>query len=236
MGRFLIPDWSAKEEPVPYAKLDDPQSLNLYAYVENNPLFRTDPDGHDWWQNVKDFMDGASGAYMSDEGAGRTAPDIPSSGSGTAGAYLGHALALTQSGLELTVGTSAAIGGTGEAATTSPAAVTGVGAVVPAAGVGVAVAGVAVDVHGAVTGIRAAKNIVAMATKKPSSAGRMQKEVERGRAPKSVDRVDKGRGPNEQDHVHFADRSARNQDGSWKHGFSDLSKQVTDWLAKHGWN
>jgi RHS repeat-associated protein len=46
MGRFLSPDWSAKEEPVPYAKLDDPQSLNLYAYVRNNPLTRVDPDGH----------------------------------------------------------------------------------------------------------------------------------------------------------------------------------------------
>jgi RHS repeat-associated protein len=46
MGRFMSPDWSAKEEPVPYAKLDDPQSLNLYAYVGNNPLVRDDPDGH----------------------------------------------------------------------------------------------------------------------------------------------------------------------------------------------
>jgi len=48
MGRFLSPDWSAKEEPVPYAKLDDPQSLNLYAYVQNNPLIRIDKDGHDF--------------------------------------------------------------------------------------------------------------------------------------------------------------------------------------------
>ena len=46
MGRFMSPDWSAKEEPVPYAKLDDPQSLNLYAYVRNNPLTRVDLDGH----------------------------------------------------------------------------------------------------------------------------------------------------------------------------------------------
>ena len=43
----MSPDWSAKEEPVPYAKLDDPQSLNLYAYVRNNPLSRVDADGHD---------------------------------------------------------------------------------------------------------------------------------------------------------------------------------------------
>ncbi len=45
-GRFLSPDWSAKVMPVPYAKLDDPQSLNLYAYVRNNPLSRIDADGH----------------------------------------------------------------------------------------------------------------------------------------------------------------------------------------------
>jgi RHS repeat-associated protein len=45
-GRFLSPDWSAKEEPVPYAKLDNPQTLNLYSYVQNNPLSRVDADGH----------------------------------------------------------------------------------------------------------------------------------------------------------------------------------------------
>jgi RHS repeat-associated protein len=49
MGRFLSPDWSVKVEPVPYAKLDDPQSLNLYAYVQNNPIALVDPDGHFHW-------------------------------------------------------------------------------------------------------------------------------------------------------------------------------------------
>lgn len=46
MGRWMSPDWSAKEDPVPYAKLDNPQSLNLYGYVLNNPLSKADPDGH----------------------------------------------------------------------------------------------------------------------------------------------------------------------------------------------
>jgi len=46
MGRFMSPDWAAKEEPVPYATFDDPQSLNLYSYVRNNPLTRVDADGH----------------------------------------------------------------------------------------------------------------------------------------------------------------------------------------------
>jgi len=57
MGRFMSPDWSAKAEPVPYAKLDNPQSLNLYAYVGNNPLNVTDPDGHcDWCQKLKNLL------------------------------------------------------------------------------------------------------------------------------------------------------------------------------------
>jgi len=46
MGRFMSPDWAAQVEPVPYAVLGDPQSLNLYAYVRNNPLSRVDADGH----------------------------------------------------------------------------------------------------------------------------------------------------------------------------------------------
>ena len=46
LGRFMSPDWTAKVEPVPYAKLDDPQSLNLYAYVRNNPVLGVDADGH----------------------------------------------------------------------------------------------------------------------------------------------------------------------------------------------
>jgi RHS repeat-associated protein len=56
MGRFMSPDWSAQEEPVPYAKLDDPQSLNLYAYVENNPLYRADPDGHCCWEEADQLL------------------------------------------------------------------------------------------------------------------------------------------------------------------------------------
>jgi hypothetical protein len=42
----MTPDWAAQAEPVPYAKLDNPQSLNLYTYVFNNPVTLTDADGH----------------------------------------------------------------------------------------------------------------------------------------------------------------------------------------------
>lgn len=46
MGRFMSPDWNAKVEPVPYSKLDEPQTLNLYSYALNNPVTGVDPDGH----------------------------------------------------------------------------------------------------------------------------------------------------------------------------------------------
>ena len=45
-GRFTIPDWDAKPAAVPYAKFGDPQTLNLYSYVENSPVDKADADGH----------------------------------------------------------------------------------------------------------------------------------------------------------------------------------------------
>jgi RHS repeat-associated protein len=46
LGRFMTPDWADDADPIPYADLRNPQSLNLYAYVQNNPLSSTDDDGH----------------------------------------------------------------------------------------------------------------------------------------------------------------------------------------------
>jgi RHS repeat-associated protein len=46
MGRFMSPDWAKTPQDVPYADLSDPQSLNLYGFVLNNPLSKVDKDGH----------------------------------------------------------------------------------------------------------------------------------------------------------------------------------------------
>lgn len=66
MGRFMTPDWSDGLDPVPNADLADPQTLNLYAYVADNPTTDTDPDGHDrevspavlWPGNVIEMLEG----------------------------------------------------------------------------------------------------------------------------------------------------------------------------------
>jgi RHS repeat-associated protein len=47
LGRFMTPDWAGKPTAVPYAKYGNPQSLNLYAYVGNNPNTGIDADGHE---------------------------------------------------------------------------------------------------------------------------------------------------------------------------------------------
>src|SRR5215813_12979821 len=46
IGRFLSPDWADKSTAVPYAVFGDPQTLNLYSYVRNNPVSKADIDGH----------------------------------------------------------------------------------------------------------------------------------------------------------------------------------------------
>src|SRR5260370_24628985 len=42
----MTPDWAARPTDVPYAVFGDPQSLNLYIYVRNDPVSQADADGH----------------------------------------------------------------------------------------------------------------------------------------------------------------------------------------------
>jgi RHS repeat-associated protein len=46
LGRFMTPDWAARPTAVPYAVFGDPQSLNLYTYVRNDPVTHADANGH----------------------------------------------------------------------------------------------------------------------------------------------------------------------------------------------
>jgi RHS repeat-associated protein len=74
-GRFTSPDWSGVPQPVPYANLGDPQTLDLYAYVRNNPLGQADADGHCcFFENLatvakQSYTVVASGAALMGQGA-----------------------------------------------------------------------------------------------------------------------------------------------------------------------
>jgi RHS repeat-associated protein len=50
VGRFMSPDYADQDDgpqAVPYFNPSNPQSLNLYGFVNDNPFSQTDPDGHD---------------------------------------------------------------------------------------------------------------------------------------------------------------------------------------------
>jgi RHS repeat-associated protein len=67
LGRFMTPDWDTKPITVPYAKFGDPQTLNLYAYVENGPLNNVDADGHSATPTSDDLISGTTpegGSYV----------------------------------------------------------------------------------------------------------------------------------------------------------------------------
>ena len=65
LGRFMSPDWSDSPSPVPYAYLEDPQTLNLYSYARNNPMSLRDLNGHCdedsgkgcFWQKLKNYFE-----------------------------------------------------------------------------------------------------------------------------------------------------------------------------------
>jgi RHS repeat-associated protein len=55
MGRWMSPNWRESPTPVPYADFSDPQTLNVYGYIRNNPLSHADADGH--CCDLNDVMD-----------------------------------------------------------------------------------------------------------------------------------------------------------------------------------
>ena len=46
LGRWLSADWSSVPAPIPYANLSNPQTLNLYSMVADDPESFADLDGH----------------------------------------------------------------------------------------------------------------------------------------------------------------------------------------------
>ncbi|WP_430885860.1 hypothetical protein [Fusibacter sp. JL216-2] len=72
----------------------------------------------------------------------------------------------------------------------------------------------------------------------PTGPSQLQQQVNKGQAPRGVDRVDKPHVPGQKPHVHFDDGTSINNDGTIhdKHrGTPDPSKKVRKWLEKNGW-
>jgi RHS repeat-associated protein len=160
-GRWLSADWSAVPEPVPYANLTNPQTLNLYAMVHDDPESFADLDGHqdiDVW-DVLNFAAGALNAWTSDNSFGVGRGD-PQTTAGQAGAAVGDTVATIQGAEEMTAGGALFTGGTALDAT-------GGGAVI---GVPAQVVGVAVTAHGATVTAVGGGHLLASAVKAVSKS------------------------------------------------------------------
>jgi RHS repeat-associated protein len=149
-GRFLSPDWSSVPVPVPYANLANPQTLNLYAFVDNNPESFADLDGHCCdLSDVINFVAGATNAYASDNlaGAGR---QTQGTAAGKIGQAVGDAAAAFDGAEKAVAGGSLFLGGTG-------ADSTGAGAIV---GVPAQALGAAIAVQGGSEAIQGSSNLL----------------------------------------------------------------------------
>jgi len=71
-----------------------------------------------------------------------------------------------------------------------------------------------------------------------TSPNKLQKLIEKGQAPRGVERVDKPHVPGQKPHVHFEDGTSLNVDGTLHDahkGTPDPSKKMQKWLEDNGW-
>ena len=252
-ARLMSPD-----EPLLYSDRSDPASWNLYAYGLNNPLLYTDPSGHfaereggpppglnplqellyraflnslenlqraaqlghQLIQSVNNFRNNpncAAGITGLGQVAGGVSGGIAGAGLFAAGGAGLGTFALPGGG---TIGGGAIGFGVGLTAGTAAGSQAG-------GAIGGAISNIACNVGsgGSADG----------GSSRRSAAGNMQKQVERGQAPRSVDRVDRARFPYEKDQVYFKDGSALNYDGTWKHGGRTITSVEAGWLTQNGW-
>jgi len=109
MGRWMSPDWSKTPTGIPYVDLTNPQTLNLYQYMRNNPLSGVDPDGHcDWCQKVWNKITGNGWKTDAQLGVSTQQGDgyvTPASNADTGGDYGTSTVAVDPTGgMSLTVG------------------------------------------------------------------------------------------------------------------------------------
>jgi hypothetical protein len=74
--------------------------------------------------------------------------------------------------------------------------------------------------------------------KAPTKPNQMQQEVNKGQAPREIERVDKPHVPGQEPHVHYKNGTSSNQSGTVHdshRGHPNPSKTTKKWLEKHGW-
>ena len=230
MGRWMSPDWASKPEAVPYSSLDNPQSLNLYGYVLNNPLSHADADGHCCDpMDVLNFAAGAANAFGSDNllGAGRV---NQTTSAGQLGAAVGDLGAMVQGAAQVVLGTGGNIAGVALDATGVGAAV---GAPVNVVSTAVTAEGAGAATMGATNLMRAGGNF-SQGTKqaaKDAAGGKCQNcGVETTPGQKSQKGVTPPGTQGEGDHIIPKSKGGTNGSDNIQHPSRDCNQQKGDKL------
>ena len=201
--------------------------ISPYAFCGNNPIRYEDVDGEDW-------VDKAAGYFI-----GGVTNVVPGTGF-IRDWYSPDNSADYNSALRRTDNAAAALGvgmikaGSGSMAAGGALATAGVGVTASTAGAGTML--VMNSSKNKSDGYERGKNTSTDNSTKKKSGNQLQRDISKGRAPKSFKGIHKGKYKGEQTHVHFDDGSALNYDGTWKHGGRELTKAEQEFLNNYDWN
>ena len=225
-------------------------SITPYAYCAGNPVNLVDPTGKDIWDKLVGFPVGyltntiPRTSFVRDLYSPTSSADYNNvlQNIDRAAEVVGD-LALTSAAIEGTTGAAMTAAGGGLSASVVGApeglAVAGSGAALIAETAKLGVVGTLFKANfksNQAGGYERGGTYNGETSKESKSLNQLQKDVERGNAPKGIDRFDKGNATlGEKDHVHFKDGSALNIDGTWKHGYRNLKTKEIKYLERNGW-
>jgi RHS repeat-associated protein len=224
IGRFLSAD--------PYVQSPlNPQSLNRYSYVLNNPLIYTDPTGH-WFRDPNTGENVPSDPSSYDVDSGETPPkEHVDYRDGDDPGEKGWSYSEREGWTTIIKAPGSRVGRKIDAyGHTLNHVLLPEEEVLPNTEYQRAQEEFARSI------LRPFNDLsMALGVRKQPSPNQLNQQIKKGKAPNGVERVDVGKVKGEQTHVHFNNGAALNQDGTWKHGQTTITKKQADWLERAGW-
>lgn len=219
--------------------------ISPYAYCNNNPLSFTDPYGEDALDVLRGFWNSistnATNGLIGNRETGLS--NATNEEDYLKGEVSGDILSLILGAAEIGTGGGMMTGGetaTAVAVAASPATA-GATLVISPVGIAVSALGATLIGHGAMMMANASNNLEKgnNTSTQPAKPKFMQRLVEKGQAPKTIDRFDEAPKniKNGKPHVHFKDGGAINVDGTIhdKSKSHNLTKKEREFLEKYGW-